>query len=256
MRTNKFLLLLLAAPVLASSWFGSDEESAASKWTAEQYEAAQKSFQGLKESAFDTWSDSRLREFLLEQGIVAPSGPRESLVLAAKGQYKAYTDAASSLAHQATATVDSAASQASSYAAQATAEAFRQADLGRDYVYSSWDDSKLKEYLVKKGLMKSKEQKKRDEMLAMMRNAYTSTTDPVWKAWSDSYIVRYPRTPLARRVNDILHLALVAHRAWHHQIRLREEPRRAPFEDERLLLQCVGYGMVKVVRERHEAVAR
>jgi len=154
MRVHNILFLLVISPILASgsSWFGSDKESAPSKWTRDQYEAAQKYFQGVKESTFDTWSESRLREFLLEQGIVAPSGPRESLVLTAKGQYRAYTDAASSLstslASRATNCYVQVSKSASSIIAQATTEAARQADAGKDYVYSTWDDNQLRDYLV------------------------------------------------------------------------------------------------------------
>lgn len=192
MRTNIVILSLLAATpaILANSWFGSDEPSPPTTWSQDQYNKAQKSFQNVKDSTFDTWSDSRLREFLLEQGVVEPSGPRESLVLAAKGQYKAYTNAASSFASQATAMYDSATNSAESLAAQATAEVLRKADESRDYVWSTWDDNQLRDYLVEKGLIKSKSQKTREEMIGMMGKAYNAVTDPVWKAWSDSYMVR------------------------------------------------------------------
>lgn len=65
------------------------------------YEAAKPHYEGLQASAFDTWDESRLRNFLLEQGLVEPKGPREQLVLAAKKQYNAYTNAAASLASRA-----------------------------------------------------------------------------------------------------------------------------------------------------------
>lgn len=50
------------------------------------YDAAKSKFDGVQATTFDTWDDSRLRNFLLEQGLVAPNGPREQLVLAAKKQ--------------------------------------------------------------------------------------------------------------------------------------------------------------------------
>lgn len=56
-------------------------------WTEDYYNGAKARFEGLQESAFDTWDESRLRNFLVEQGLVEPKGPREQLVLAAKKQY-------------------------------------------------------------------------------------------------------------------------------------------------------------------------
>lgn len=53
-----------------------------------------------------------------------------------------------------------------------------------------WDDNKLRSYLVEKGVIKSKSQAKRDELLAKMKDTYVKTANPVWQAWSDSYIVR------------------------------------------------------------------
>lgn len=103
----------------------------------------------------DSWSESQLRDFLVKQGIVAPSGPREQLVLSANKQYvslsfvfttwrslgelsssscryRAYTSALSSVsaaastavygdkAYQATKTASSASSVATSAASSAS----------------------------------------------------------------------------------------------------------------------------------------
>lgn len=59
----------------------------ATTWTQDQYNQAQKTFQDVKQSSFDTWDESRLRQFLLEQGVVAPSSKKEELVLLANKQY-------------------------------------------------------------------------------------------------------------------------------------------------------------------------
>ena len=61
-------------------------------WSQAQYDRAQQVFANVREDVFDTWDESRLREFLVEQGVVAPSGPREKLVLAAKQQCVPLTD--------------------------------------------------------------------------------------------------------------------------------------------------------------------
>ncbi|KAK0200877.1 hypothetical protein DFS33DRAFT_1084921 [Desarmillaria ectypa] len=169
----------------------------AAAWSYDQYVSAQKSFSSLRDSAFDTWDESRLREFLLEQGIVAPKGQKEELVLLAKNRYKSYTDAASSFASQASATASSAvygnaqhqATQSvSSIVTQATSGVLRAMDDSKDYVYSTWDDTQLRDYLVHKGVLKSKTEKKREELLAMMKDAYYSVADPVWEAWSNSFM--------------------------------------------------------------------
>ncbi|THV02654.1 hypothetical protein K435DRAFT_775444 [Dendrothele bispora CBS 962.96] len=174
-----------------------DNWNSASAWTYDQYADAQKTFGSLRDSTFDAWDESRLREFLLEQGIVAPKGPREELVLLAKSRYRAYTDAASSFASTASQAASTAiygdsthqaSKSISSIAAQATKEAQKTFDNSKDYVYSTWSDSDLKKYLVQKGVMKSDAQKTRDEMLRLMQDSYAKVADPVWQAWSDSFM--------------------------------------------------------------------
>jgi len=169
----------------------------ASSWTEDQYNQAQKTFENVKEDAFGTWDESRLRDWLVKQGVVSPSGPKEELVLLAQSKYAAYTNAASSLAAQASATASSAvygdpAYQASkslaSVAAEATTQTTKALNDSKDYIYSTWDDNRLRAYLEEKGVLKTKTEKTRDELLAMMSNAYATVADPVWDAWSDSYI--------------------------------------------------------------------
>jgi hypothetical protein len=237
MRTFTFLLIALAASANAS-WFGSDKPAysewdttqlkswliqhnlyspslkdappstlkaivqanfdSATGWSYDQYNQAQKTFENLRNDAFDTWEESRLREFLLEQGVVSPSGPREDLILLAKSKYAAYTNAAASLSAQASATASTAlhgkaAEQAtkslSSVAAEATRQATKALEDSKDYIYSTWEDNQLRTYLEEKGLLKTKTQKSREELLAMMKDAYASVTDPAYDAWSESYMV-------------------------------------------------------------------
>jgi hypothetical protein len=200
------LVLLALATAANASWFGSDSNSDskdASSWTYDQYASAQKSFADIRDTTFDKWDESRLREFLLEQGVVAPKGPKEQLVLLAKGRYKQYTEAASSYsarastavygdsAYQATQSLSSLVSQATTAAAQATRDAARALDDSKDYVYSTWDDNRLRSYLESKGVkVQEKARKNRADLLGLMRDAYAKVTNPVWEAWSDSYIVR------------------------------------------------------------------
>ncbi|KAH9476956.1 Stress response protein ish1 [Psilocybe cubensis] len=184
--------------LVAENW------NTASAWSYDQYASAQKSFSDLRENAFETWDDSRLREFLLRHGVVSAKGPREHLVLLAKQKYLAYNKAASSFAsqagasastavygdtpHQMSKSISSVASQATAAAAQASHEVARQLDNTKDYIYSSWSDNELRTWLEKKGVIKTKSQLRREELLQKMHDAYASVADPVWEAWSDSYM--------------------------------------------------------------------
>lgn len=182
MRPSVILVALSLSLAANASWFGGDASSSsssasaqASAWSAEQYAKAQQVFHGLKADAFDSWDESRLREFLLEQGVVEPKGPREQLALLAKQKYASFTSAASvysasatslasdasksatSLASGASKSATSLASQASKSAstavygdsqyqasksisstyAQATNDISRKLDDSKDYIYST-----------------------------------------------------------------------------------------------------------------------
>lgn len=176
--------------------------NAATAWSYDQYASAQKSFADIRDASFDKWDESRLREFLLQQGIVEPKGPKEQLVLLAKQKFSQYTNAASSWSSRATATTDHISQSLSNIAAQATRNVGRAPDVSKDYVYSTWDDNRLRSYLESKGVQVQAEAKKnRAYLLNLMRDAYTSITNPVWQSWSDSYLVRtvsscdYPYSP-------------------------------------------------------------
>jgi hypothetical protein len=53
-------------------------------WTDEHYSYAQRSLRNLEDPTFESWDESRPREFLLEHWIAEPKGPRERLILLAK----------------------------------------------------------------------------------------------------------------------------------------------------------------------------
>ncbi|KAF9451357.1 hypothetical protein P691DRAFT_699577, partial [Macrolepiota fuliginosa MF-IS2] len=179
--------------LVAENWYST------TAWTYDQYAQAQRSFMDMRDTAFDKWDESKLREFLLRQGVVAPKGPREQLVMMAKNYYLGYEGAAKSLASsastaasEATAGVskgaESLATKASSAAAQAETEVARAIDRSKDYVWSTWDDSQMRAYLESKGLLKTKAEKRRDEMVTLMEDYYNKATTPAWGAWSDSYM--------------------------------------------------------------------
>jgi hypothetical protein len=167
--------------------------NSANAWSYDQYASAQNAFADIRDASFDKWDESRLREFLLEQGIIAPKGPKEQLVLLAKQRYNAYTNAASSFASRATDTTQQISRSAFSAAAQATTGAARALDDSKDYIYSTWDDNRLRNYLESKGVQVQAEAKKsRAHLLKLMHDSFAALTDPIWQAWSDSYLVRYP----------------------------------------------------------------
>jgi hypothetical protein len=182
--------------LVAENWF------TASSWTYDQYNNAQRILSDIKDTAFETWDESSLRGFLLRQGIVAPKGPKEQLVLLAKSHYKGYEAAAKSFTDRVTATAGSATSEASKTAegiasrasaavSQAETDVARAIDRSKDYVYSTWDDNKLRTYLENQGLIRTKAEKRRDEMLVLMEEHYNKISKPIWETWSDSYMVSF-----------------------------------------------------------------
>ncbi|KAI0830312.1 hypothetical protein BC628DRAFT_1313224, partial [Trametes gibbosa] len=170
----------------------------ASQWTADQFSKAQVAFSSYKADAFDTWDESRLREFLLEQGVVNPSGTREQLVLLAKQKWRQYsaTKSAGSFASSASAQASTAvygdswqqaSKSVSSIAALATDNTAATLDDTKDYVYSTWDDNRIRAYLQEHGVV-SPPATPRNKLLAKMKETYISATSPIYKAWSDSYL--------------------------------------------------------------------
>jgi hypothetical protein len=96
-----------------------------------------------------------------------------------------------------------------SAAAQVTNTVIKPLDDAKDYIYSTWDDSRLENYLQRKGLLKDNKHKTRDELLAMMRDAYAKVADPIWEAWSDSYMASSPFL-MSNSFSDIKRVAPMA----------------------------------------------
>ncbi|KAG1852556.1 hypothetical protein C8R48DRAFT_676074 [Suillus tomentosus] len=169
------------------------------QWSYDRYTRAQHAFQDLQENSFDTWDESKLRAFLLEHGVVAPSGPREQLLLLAKQKHRSYINAASyysSLASEtatsaysdATDTLYHASKSASSIVAQATHDVGRAFDDSRDYVYSAWDDNHLRSWLEDHGVVEARKASTHSELTKLANDYCRTAVEPVWNVWSDSYI--------------------------------------------------------------------
>ncbi|KAI0027980.1 hypothetical protein K488DRAFT_90238 [Vararia minispora EC-137] len=189
--THKFLQELVkkhwnTAQDAASDAYDSASSSAgdaydtASQYSQDAYNFGQQVFQSGREQAqfaFDhavkTWDDSKLRQYLLDQGVIEPNGPREQLEQLARQKYREILRTMGST---------------TAYVAQTTQDFGRKAMEDRDWVYSSWDDSELRAYLVDKGLLKSKEELTREQMIKKFQDYYHSAVDPVYEFWSDSFI--------------------------------------------------------------------
>ncbi|KAF8125599.1 hypothetical protein EV363DRAFT_1175826 [Boletus edulis] len=165
------------------------------QWSFDQFNRAQRAFEYIKDDTFDQWDESKLRIFLLEQGVVSPSGPREQLILLARNKYRAYTDAAilysslaSASASSAYAGATDAAHSASQCASQATHEVARAFDASKDHVYSTWDERQLRNWLEEHGVVEAKSASTKDELTRLANDYYRKVTSAVWESWSDSYI--------------------------------------------------------------------
>lgn len=172
----------------------------ARSYVAQQTQGAQKTFntgnKGVSDSVVDSWTDSQLRAFLLEKGVVSPSSKREELTVLAK-QY--YNDAGN-VASQASASASSAYGSATQVASESLSSAWYAAtdapaqaydytagklNEASDYVYSTWTDNQLRDYLVEQGVIKSNSQAKRDELLSQASKTYNDAATNVYDTWSD-----------------------------------------------------------------------
>jgi len=163
-----------------------------SSWSYEQYLQAQKSFENLRDSSFDSWDESQLREFLLQHGVVEPKGSKEKLMLLAKQKNAEYRDAARAYSDRASSVVydepTRVASRLADILTQATADAARRFQESEEYLYTTWDDNRLRRYLEEKGILRPNEEAQRTDLLRMARNVYSKVTTPLWDAWSTSYM--------------------------------------------------------------------
>ncbi|KIJ18261.1 hypothetical protein PAXINDRAFT_110741 [Paxillus involutus ATCC 200175] len=103
-----------------------------------------------------------------------------------------YTSVASVSASSAHADVTdcaySASQSVSSAAAQAAREVSRAIDDSKDYVYSTWDDNRLRSWLEEHGVVEAKKASTREELTKLANDFYRKAADPLWESWSDSYI--------------------------------------------------------------------
>ncbi|CAO1627931.1 unnamed protein product [Parajaminaea phylloscopi] len=100
MIAKRFLSVGLVALCLALA-----SQPASANWVDDVQAGGQRVFQ----AAFDTWTESDLRSYLLERGIISPASTREQLVVLAKQDYSALSKSAVSATAEASATASAAA---------------------------------------------------------------------------------------------------------------------------------------------------
>ncbi|POV97428.1 hypothetical protein PSHT_14583 [Puccinia striiformis] len=225
-----------------------------SQYMSDSAGSAQQVLQDTTDSIFSLWTDSQLRDFLLEHDVVSPNGKREELVRAAKRYLNAGAQSASNLASSASdAAVDaaSAAKDAAADAGSATYEKASQAghavgskaydagasaseaaseagsaaynrartlarlldrlhtplepllpmllmdspgiaydylsdkyDDAKDYVYSSWSDNQLRDYLISKGAIKSSTHFSRHDLLQAIKDTYNDAAQNAYDSYA------------------------------------------------------------------------
>lgn len=138
----------------------------------------------LADALFDAWSDSKLKEWLDENGVPVPQGSKknELIALARKQRAKMTGNAAST----ASASGASAYGAATSSAGNAYAKATDKISEGVEYLFgeavNTWSDSRLKAFLDSRGIPVP-QSGKRDELLSAVRlNRHKAATG--WSAWT------------------------------------------------------------------------
>lgn len=76
----------------------------------------------------------------------------------------------------------------SNIAAQATREAVRAFDDTKDYIYSTWDDSRLRKWLEDNGVVEARKAKTHTELVNLANHYTRKVSVPAWQSWSDSYM--------------------------------------------------------------------
>lgn len=123
--------------------------------------------ESLSNALFDSWSDSKLKEFADKNGIKVPQGSKrnELIALARKHRASLLNEGVSASAASA---FGAATSKAGNQFAKATDNAALMADHAFESAIATWSDSRLKAYLDSRGVPVPQSGKK-DEMLAAVR---------------------------------------------------------------------------------------
>jgi hypothetical protein len=152
---------------------------------------------GLSDLLFDAWSDSKLKEYLDEQGVLVPQGSKKNELIALARKHRAAAAKSASTASASGASAFGAATSSAGNAyAQATDGASAKAEDLWESAIGTWSDSRLKAYLDARGVPVP-QSGKRDELLASVRlNKHKASTG--WSAWTfDTWTVENLQNYLA-----------------------------------------------------------
>lgn len=138
----------------------------------------------LSDALFDSWSDSKIKEWLDEQGIPVPQGSKknELLALARKNRASLTGNAASTVSASAASAFGAATSKASNAGARATDDAALAADDAFNSAVDTWGESRLKAYLDSRGVPVPQGSKKNDLISQVRLNRHKASTG--WSAWT------------------------------------------------------------------------
>lgn len=121
----------------------------------------------VSDTVFDSWSDSRIKEWADKNGIKVPQGSTRNELLALARKHKSSLTGEDLSASGASA-FGAATSKAGNAASQATDTVKGTAEDAFNAAISSWSDSRLKAYLDSRGVPVP-QSGKRDELLAAVR---------------------------------------------------------------------------------------
>lgn len=146
----------------------------------------------VSDTIFDTWSESKLKEFLDKNNVKVPQGSTKNELLALARRNKAYykpesasksaSKSATSAYDKATGAYDKATAVGGDKVSQATDAAADYSQAAFDKVIEQWSDTRLKAYLDSRGVPVP-QASKRDELLAKVRlNKHKASTG--FGAWT------------------------------------------------------------------------
>lgn len=114
-------------------------------------------YYGANEKVWDTWTDSQLRDWLLEHKVIKTDAQlqREKYIKLVKDNYNSALDT----------------------------------------IYSGWTDSQIHEWLVEHGYIRTETQVKRDELVKLFNDKYTDATTKTaaYLTWPDARLRAYLR---------------------------------------------------------------
>ena len=140
--------------------------------------------QSLSDALFDSWSDSKLKEFLDEKGVPVPQGSKknEMVALARKHRASLVGGGASSVSASGSSAFNAATTKAGNEYAKASTDASMAADDLFNSAIDTWSDSRLKAYLDSRGVNVPQGSKKNELVKQVRLNKHKAATG--WSAWT------------------------------------------------------------------------